>query len=58
MLCYPQCAQLSTTLNDIVVAELGVTILLNVVDNYKQYGQHNIIQYCTIYNDCEQLDAL
>ena len=38
--------QLSTMLNNIVETEWHVTILLTIVDNLEQCGQHNIVQSC------------
>ena len=46
MLCCPRCSHLSTILNNVVEPESGVTILFNIVDNYEQCGQQNIVQSC------------
>ena len=46
MFCCPHCSHLSTILNNIVEPESGVTILFNIVDNYEQCGQQNIVQSC------------
>ena len=49
MLCCPYCSQLSKILKilfSIVTPDPGSTILFNIVDNYEQYGQHNIVQSC------------
>ena len=43
----PHCLSLSTTLNNIVEPESGVTMLFNVVNNLEQCGQHNIVQSCS-----------
>ena len=49
MWCCPHCSKfsLSTTLNNIVEAGSGVAMLFNVVDNLKQCGPKNIVQFCS-----------
>ncbi len=43
MLCCLHCSQLLTILNNIAEPESGVTMLDNIVDNYEQCGQQNIV---------------
>ena len=40
--------------NSVVKPELGATMLNNIVDNYEQYGEQDIVQSC-FYQPCNQL---
>ena len=42
----PHCSKLSTILNDVVEPESLVKMLNDIVDNYKQCWQQNVVQSC------------
>jgi hypothetical protein len=42
MFCCPRCSHLSTTLNNNVEPESGVTTLFNIVDSYEQCGSKTL----------------
>ena len=47
----PHCSRLSTMVNNIVIRHSASTTLFNIVDNYKQCGQH--LGSTTLFNPVE-----
>ncbi len=59
MLCYPYCSYscqqyCSALLHLIARADSGSTMLNNIVDNYAQCGEHNIVA-SPVFNNLEQV---